>query len=48
MDHRADVLNRIRTGQAYVEQTFSPEAVGGLWVAALRNILGSRVRASDQ
>ena len=46
MDHRAEVLNRIRTGQAYVEQTFSPEVVGGLWLAALRDILGSRVSAS--
>jgi len=48
MDHRAEVLNRIRTGQVYVEQTFSPEVVGGLWLAALRDMLGSRVSASHQ
>jgi glycosyltransferase involved in cell wall biosynthesis len=39
MQHRDEVRARIRSGQDYVEQKFSPQAVGGQWQNALHEIL---------
>ena len=41
MTHRDEARARIRKGQAYVEDKFSPQALGRQWQNALREILAS-------